>query len=695
MSGTPAPFSRSHRRSRRPSGDRRPRVIMAYTAALGLAIAIPGVVALVYGSTGPDGPQPIAAVPADDPGRGLTYTGLQPAPKGDPCVGGYQVTTPGECTHGPDAPPPGLDFTRDPEPVAPAAGSPVLPDRDPVAGPSDDSVRAGAGGYVLAPDAPTGAAAFNLVNGVACEGDGTSGRRVQVLYLRGAGTASRFSQYAESFRTWSAGVDAIFEASAKETGGSRHVRFVTTPDCRVDVREVEVPAAAIGTFNATITALKALGYNRTDRKYLMFADSTVYCGIGTFAGDTRRGLVNRSNGGPGYARADSRCWTAGVAAHELGHNLGAVNNNSPNSSKAGHCLDEFDVMCYSDSGGLLTRNVCGERAHDQRFDCNHDDYFHTNPRPGSYLATNWNMADSEFLLRDGGGSGPPSSPSPSPVRPSSSGPSSGSASPSPSSATSSSSSSQGSSSQGSSSQGSSSRGTSPSRSTSATSSSSAGPGAGRVELRTADVTANSVRLSWDAGPAGSRYTVLLDGRALGSLTATGARVTGLRPDTTYTFQITLATGAAWTRPTTVRTTGAATAPTGAWRGLTNALTGEAADLYAASAADNTPVILYPRHGAANQLWRLDPVAGTGRVLLRSKATDRCVTPLGAGTAGSPLVQVGCDRAASWQPVATPYGTALTAPNGLVIGVGEARYGGHRLLTVQPRSDARHQSWAVS
>ena len=42
------------------------------------------------------------------------------------------------------------------------------------------------------------------------------------------------------------------------------------------------------------------------------------------------------------------CWIAGVAAHELGHTLGAVNNNAPNASGYGHCTDEWDVMCYQD-----------------------------------------------------------------------------------------------------------------------------------------------------------------------------------------------------------------------------------------------------------------------------------------------------------------------------------------------------------
>ena len=91
---------------------------------------------------------------------------------------------------------------------------------------------------------------------------------------------SRYTDFLGSIRTWAAGVDQIFDASAAETGGSRHVRFVTTPQCRVDVAEVQLPPRARWRRSRdSIDALQTLGYNRTDRKYLIFADTNVYCGI--------------------------------------------------------------------------------------------------------------------------------------------------------------------------------------------------------------------------------------------------------------------------------------------------------------------------------------------------------------------------------------------------------------------------------
>ena len=91
-----------------------------------------------------------------------------------------------------------------------------------------------------------------------------------------------------------------------------------------------------------------------------------------------------------------------MAARELTQTLGAVLIDSPNASGAGGCLDEYDLLCGEDRSDKPVRDVCPKK-HENRLDCGHDDYFNTNPKPGSYLATNWNVATSEFLLRGDGG----------------------------------------------------------------------------------------------------------------------------------------------------------------------------------------------------------------------------------------------------------------------------------------------------
>lgn len=308
----------------------------------------------------------------EDPARGLVYGGLHAAGSG-PCAGLYQVMGIDfvMCSHGPDAPPAGLDVKRN------VALSPAS------AGPEVQAV---------------------------CEGDGVSGRRVEVLYIHGS--TNRYNEVVANLRSLAEQVDQIYLTSARETGGERRVRYVTETvngQCRPVVRDVQIPDSALNAndWAPLLNAVRAAGYTRTDRKYLQFTESNVYCGIGGFAGDTTKGDANRSNTGPEYARADRGCWTAGVAAHELGHTLGAVNNNAPNASGYAHCTDEWDVMCYKDNASTVIRTVCTDRAHDNLLDCNHDDYYHTDPPAGSYLSNYFNVADNLFLIRGGTTEPPP------------------------------------------------------------------------------------------------------------------------------------------------------------------------------------------------------------------------------------------------------------------------------------------------
>jgi hypothetical protein len=641
----------------------------------------------------------ITEVPGDDRARGLVHSGLKPGKKGELCAGEYRIEGTESCSHGPDEPPAGLDVKKDVAPVARTAAAPELTARSKSV-PADADAAEAAGGRLadggkltVVPDAGTyrtpalaagpGAAAAAApevgANGVVCDGDGQTGKRVQVLYVYEAGTTSRFAQYEASFRTWAAGVDAIYDASAKETGGSRHLRYVTTADCQVDVREVEVPSGGLKDFSATMSALKKLSWNRTDRKYMIFAESRVYCGIGTFTGDDRPDAANRSNSGASYGRNDSGCWSPSVAAHELGHNLGAVSNSAPNSSKAGHCVDDYDVMCYKDTATTLVKTVCPNRAQESRLDCNHDDYYSTDVRAGSYLATHWNVANNLFLIAGtSGGSGTPSPTPPSPS-PTSAQPSPSPSAPSPSPTTP--------------------APTSPSPTVppSPTTTPTPSPGTGLATLTLSDAQPTSVRLSWPARAGTTRYGVVVNGRTLGQVAGTGVRIVGLRPGTAYLFSVT-AGGQPYTDEVSL-TTAAAVTPRGeAWVALTNALTGTTADLYGARAADRTPLVLHEATGAASEQWRFEAVDGGVRLV--SRATGKCVTPLGGeAVAGVPLTQSACsaDRAQVFQVSTGPAGLTLTSAasdGGLVVGLGSQRYGGQSVLVLQNRDQVRHQAWVA-
>jgi hypothetical protein len=338
----------------------------------GLVVLIVGLVSSVAAQTGgPDraGPErrPLAAMPDNRPEAGLIYDGLEIATSG-PCVGSFQIAGTDICTHGPD---------------------PLPPDATLFASPPD--------------------AAGKQPRSVACDGDGVTGRRVQVMYVRAANQPDTFASALPSIRTWAAQMDDIVWLSAQETGGSRNIRFVTDAvggGCAVSVLNVVIPAGADATFRDSIRAVAAQGYDHTDRKYVLFVDAKVYCGIGELRSDSTGDLTNLNNDGASYARVDRPCWRAFAALHELVHTLGGVQYYAPHSTHAGHCTDENDLMCYSDPPNHPAMHYpCPKRAQ-YLLDCNHDDYFHTNPPPGSYLATYWNSANAGFLI-----GAPPAQPS--------------------------------------------------------------------------------------------------------------------------------------------------------------------------------------------------------------------------------------------------------------------------------------------
>lgn len=244
---------------------------------------------------------------------------------------------------------------------------------------------------------------------IACIGNGTSGARVQAVYARPQGRADRYATLLPELRAAAAEVEHIVARSAAQTGGERHVRWVTSSRatstaCVLDVVRITVPTRAVTDFGSLVTSLDAQGLDRHDRKYLVWVDSatTTCSGIATQLDDDRPGQENFNNTSVGYARVDDSCLArdGAVEAHELFHLLGAVQRSAPHASASGHCSDEWDLLCYDDdgaTGSFRTSVRCPTRAHDRRLDCRHDDYFSTHPAPGSYLDTHWNAADSRFL----------------------------------------------------------------------------------------------------------------------------------------------------------------------------------------------------------------------------------------------------------------------------------------------------------
>lgn len=225
-----------------------------------------------------------------------------------------------------------------------------------------------------------------------------------------------------SFRTRIANINGILYDEAVESGSPNGADFVF--DCakslfgmkpQVRVHRVALPTKSDDAAFRTISSdLKAMGYNRSNEKYVVYYDDrgarlTGVCGQGELALDERDNFANENNSGGSYA-IDYDCGGSTIL-HELGHTLGAVQLNAPFSSGVlwgldeaptvgRHCWEERDVMCYADrgpkipAGGLVTN--CEDRDH---FDCRHNDYFDAKigagagVASGSYLDRNWNIGE--------------------------------------------------------------------------------------------------------------------------------------------------------------------------------------------------------------------------------------------------------------------------------------------------------------
>jgi hypothetical protein len=328
--------------------------------------------------------------------RGIVLTGLARARPDGPCKTGFELRLPNGrvgCTHGPDPAPPGRDVRE-----ARALG-------DIAAMTSGDPSRT--------------ATAYGQT---VCTGDGVDGNRVQAVYAYPADGQDHYDAVAPYIRQWAALGDQVLNDSAAETGGVRHVRYVTDARCQVEVAKVALSPDGLASIAGTAADLAAQGFDRPDRKYLVWVDAYVYCGVATVEPDDRPGQnnANNGNGTPGMvARIDRGCWgmpSDSAEAHELTHILGGVQPTAPHGTWNYHCSDESELMCYDDDstadgyvgshGQLVPLVYVCPKSHERLLDCGGDDYFSANPDPNGWLAQHWNVANSSFLTSEG----PPSVP---------------------------------------------------------------------------------------------------------------------------------------------------------------------------------------------------------------------------------------------------------------------------------------------
>jgi hypothetical protein len=284
-----------------------------------------------------------------------------------------------------------------------AAARPV----DPVASDQSAPAQTGREHPVRAPETAAAVAYGAMTStppvNVPCTTPGTTGNRIQAVYAYFGTAGNRVATSRPYIVDALKRANGIVYYSARQTGGTRHLRLATDSACQPSVLAVNLPATAASSFTATVSAMQSKGYTHPQRKYLLFADARAICGLGQTYLDDQASGQNRNNRGPQFARVDLGCWSGSAVVHEVFHTLGAVQKTAPHSDTALHCRDERDVMCYSGAGGtsVYMTSLCYSSINDERLDCAKNDYFHTAPAVGSYLATRWNTARSSFLW--GGG----------------------------------------------------------------------------------------------------------------------------------------------------------------------------------------------------------------------------------------------------------------------------------------------------
>lgn len=231
-----------------------------------------------------------------------------------------------------------------------------------------------------------------------------------VIYARAADDADRYATVVAEVRDMVKNANFKVDQAAQVGGRHADLKVLCDGSGQIIVRNEVLPTSMnLDGFSSITNDLRNKGYTSARTKHWVYYDDGIggaVAGQGNIYSDDRLILNNNNNGvaGPMFSITYGYLGDTGahVMLHELGHNLGAVQNSAPHSTGGFHCTDGWDTMCYNDGGpqgALYTTSVCGS----QIWDCNKDDYFNVNPAPGNYLATHWNIGNPliRFLVFDG------------------------------------------------------------------------------------------------------------------------------------------------------------------------------------------------------------------------------------------------------------------------------------------------------
>lgn len=205
------------------------------------------------------------------------------------------------------------------------------------------------------------------------------------IYVYPKDGVNRFNQFAAMFQA-----DALQASERLNVLFGRGIRFdfragncygtPGMPCLDITVFRSRARSNQLSGSNAWGTIHKELSgaFKAPDKKYFVFLDTrnTYACGQGNLSQDTRRIPTNANEGRTQsivYRPFDPNNTSGGFCrgrtlAHELGHNMGALQQVSPNAYDGAHCNDSAeDVMCYTSQ----TSFDSGAAA----FDFGNDDYW--------------------------------------------------------------------------------------------------------------------------------------------------------------------------------------------------------------------------------------------------------------------------------------------------------------------------------
>jgi hypothetical protein len=254
-----------------------------------------------------------------------------------------------------------------------------------------------------------------------------SAGQIKIVYAYASGQPDRSTAWSNSLQ---GDVSRIAEYLAQQSGGRRSLRFDMGTECGpqyVDIQVVALPHARpyyLDDFARVSDDVRAqVDFSGGPRNVFIVADDLTTrnpYGTGEVLPTSDEASPTNAHNWGGFAAImwvkasttpDASGWQPTVALHEMTHNLGGVSWSAPhtthkpddtNGGTYSHCWDGQDVMCYDDGPNTAHPYEawhCPLAAGTipQTYDCGHDDYYDPAPSGGSYLATHWNVYNSDFM----------------------------------------------------------------------------------------------------------------------------------------------------------------------------------------------------------------------------------------------------------------------------------------------------------